>query len=167
MIYLFPTELEAAPFRLASPHSEVVICGVGMAAAAATLSRLVDRHEEILLAGIAGCYHTSTLRIGEVVEVVSEIVGELPPRFIQRYEVAPRWGLQRVNSNTVSRCNAPHPDCQIENMEGAAIFALCAERGIKVSQIRAISNHTADPFASWQVERAIEALTQTLITLQR
>ncbi len=168
MIYLFPTEREATLFRAARPKAKIVICGVGMAAAAAAMSTLIDRNEEIILAGIAGSYDTDRHPINSVVEVVSERVGELPSRFAVEYRVPVRWGLTRTcaTSNTVTRSNTPHPDAEVENMEGAAIFAICQAHDITVSQIRAISNHVAAPFSDWQVESAIEALTETLLTLR-
>lgn len=163
--------MEAKPFRKACPEAEVLICGVGMAAAAATMSSIAldvkARNEEILLAGIAGCYDASKSPIGEVVEVVSEIIGELPERFAVRYKVEPRWSfsLSKVSSNTVSKSNTPHSESQIENMEGAVIFSICRAHRIRVSQIRAISNHVADPLTEWRIEEAIGALTQTLTAI--
>ncbi len=165
MIYLFPTEREAAPFRAARADACLVICGVGMAATAATLSSLISRGEEIVLAGIAGSYDTERVPIGSVVEVVSERVVELPERFVEEYRVEPRWSLAKVDSATVSGCGATPRGAQIENMEGAAAFAISLACGVPLSQIRAISNRVGDPFEMWDVEGAIEALTQTLLTI--
>lgn len=72
MIFIFPTELEATPFRKACPSAEVVICGVGMAEAAATMATIAKRGEEVILAGIAGTYDPSITPIDSVVEVVCE-----------------------------------------------------------------------------------------------
>ncbi len=167
MIVLIPTELEARPFMRHCPNAEVVICGVGMATAAATMAHIaITRHpNEVILAGIAGAYRD--FEINQVVEVVSETVEELPPRFAERYEVASRWGLPTATSNSVNRSNVPAVDSQIENMEGASVMAICNRLGITFSEIRAISNRVGDPISEWQIESAIEALALTLSTIYK
>lgn len=165
MIYLFPTEREAAPFRAARADACVVICGVGMAATAACVSSLVSRGEELLLAGIAGSYDTERVPLLSVVEVVSERMVELPERYIEEYRVPQRFSLAEVDSATVSGCGAEPRGAQIENMEGAAAFAVALAHGGSISQIRAISNRVGDPFEMWDTDGAIDALTQKLLLL--
>lgn len=50
----------------------------------------------------------------------------------------------------------------IENMEGAALFALCAEFGADCCQIRAISNTVGENRSGWRVKEAVTALHETL-----
>lgn len=51
---------------------------------------------------------------------------------------------------------------EIENMEGAAFFAVCEALGVACCQIRAVSNYVGEPFDRWAVEEAVENLTGKL-----
>lgn len=166
MTYLFPTELEARHFRVACPDAEIIICGVGMAAAAATMARIAPNTKEVILAGIAGCYDPTITPINSVVEVICEQIEELPEPFAKRYETAPQWGLPSAISNCVNRAGAPHQNAQIEDMEGASVMAICMALKIPFSQIRAISNIAGDPFSKWSIEPATKALAKTLKALR-
>ena len=157
-IFLFPTELEARAFCGVCPDAEVVISGVGMAETAATIARISASKS---LAGIAGCYE-HRCAVGEVVEVVSEVVSELPERFRQSYRVEPLTHLRGVASNTVSRCNAASCGADIENMEGAALFAMAPIMGFRAVEIRAVSNVVGDDFSKWNIALATENLAKTL-----
>lgn len=167
ILFLFPTELEAAPFRAANPSAEIIICGVGMAATAATLSRVIHRKgiEKVILAGIAGAYNIAQNPINQVVEVVSEQIEELPQQFAKRYDIELQYGLTSARSNSVNRSNFQGSRCDIENMEGAAAAAICEELNISFSEIRAISNLVGDPTSKWSIKSAIEALTDELSTI--
>lgn len=164
-IFLFPTELEARIFCELCPEVEVVISGVGMAAMAATLARISSAQSlvgrVVILAGIAGCYK-HMCDVGEVVEVKSEVVSELPERFRKEYRVEPFTNLRGVASNTVSRCNAESCGADIENMEGAALFAIAEALGFRAVEIRAVSNVVGDDFAKWNIELATHNLAKTL-----
>ncbi|MBQ3260919.1 MAG: hypothetical protein IJA66_07475 [Alistipes sp.] len=163
MIILFPTELESAPFRAICPDAEVFICGVGMAQTAACVARLLaDGHRSFLLAGIAGAYD-QTLAKGEVVAVAEERVAGLPMQFDRTYRatILPE-GLQVVRSNTVSACGAEAQGAEVENMEGAALFALCEEFGAECCEVRAISNRVGEPREEWDVPTALESLAHAV-----
>ncbi|MFI3304032.1 MAG: hypothetical protein SNF68_00095 [Rikenellaceae bacterium] len=164
MIFLFPTEFEATKFRQRHPEAKVIICGVGMAASAATMAQIaLNRASEmVILAGIAGSYNLDLHPIDQVVEVTSEQIEELARRWRKVYNIIPRWGLPHATSNTVNLPNFPSKDCGIENMEGAAIAAICEECKIPFSQIRSISNRVGDPSSEWSFESATEALTNVL-----
>ncbi|MFI3289268.1 MAG: hypothetical protein SNH55_05455 [Rikenellaceae bacterium] len=167
MVFLFPTEFEAAPFRKLHPSANVIICGVGMAATAATLSLIITttRPKAVILCGIAGAYDINQNPIDQVVEVISEQIEELPEMFQKIYEIEPRWGLPTASSNTVNRSNFQGAKSDIENMEGAAAAAICLEHNIQFSQIRAISNLVGDPTHKWSFKSAIKALTEALSTI--
>ena len=163
MIILFPTEMEAAPFRAICPDAEVFICGVGMAQTAACVARLLaDGHRSFLLAGIAGAYD-QTLAKGEVVAVAEERVAGLPMQFDRTYPatILPE-GLQVVRSNTVSACGAEAQGAEVENMEGATLFALCEEFGAECCEVRAISNRVGEPREGWDVPTAVESLAHAV-----
>lgn len=171
MTFLFPTDFEARPFQKMHPDADVVICGVGMAATAATVAKLIlDRRNDIdhiTLAGIAGAYNIDTHPICSVVEVVSEQIEELPQQFSRIYKIEPRWALKRVSSNSVNRSNYSGSRSEIENMEGASAAAICEAFETPFTQIRAISNLVGDPFERWSIDGAIEALTDVLSDIYR
>ena len=167
VIYLFPTELEAAPFRRLCPNAEVVISGVGMAATSAAIASLYAADSalcdaRILLAGLAGSYGDCCAK-GEVVEVRSEICSELPERFQRRYSVEPYTNLKCVRSNSVHGKGAEACGAEVENMEGAALFAMAEVLGFRAVQIRAISNYVGEEFAHWMVYDALNALAEELV----
>jgi nucleoside phosphorylase len=162
-IYLFPTELEAKAFRELCPDAEVVISGVGMAATAATIASLNPRGEDVVvLAGIAGAYGDS-VAVGSVVEVVSEVCVELPERFRRVYKQAqPYTSLRGVKSNSVHTMQSESHGAEIENMEGAALFAMSEAMGFRAVEVRAISNRVGESFGEWHLDDAIVALAAEL-----
>ena len=168
--FLFPTEMEAEPFMELCPDADVVISGVGMAATSAAIASLYAADSalcdaRILLAGLAGSYGDCCAK-GEVVEVRSEICSELPERFRREYHNACCTSLRRVRSNTVHR-GSESLGSDIENMEGAALFAAAESLGLRVAEIRAISNRVGEPFAEWRVEEALEALAEVLSNIEK
>lgn len=170
MIFIFPTEVEAQRFRELSPRSKIEISGVGLAACGAKVAKLAidNPHEVLILAGIAGSYDLEQTLLCEVVEVVEESIEELPGKYSARYGNSPMFGdLKAVVSNSVNSSARRSKVAQIENMEGAALFATCAMLGVRCSQIRAISNRVGDPFERWSVDKALEALTAKLIEISR
>jgi adenosylhomocysteine nucleosidase/futalosine hydrolase len=52
-------------------------------------------------------------------------------------------------------------------MEGAALFAAAESLGLRVAEIRAISNRVGEPFAEWGVEEALEALAEVLSNIEK
>ncbi len=170
MIILFPTELEATPFRKARPDAQIIICGVGAAECAATAAEVVASLSEprtIVLAGVAGSYSLDDVALTEVVEVVEECIEALPERFSQRYINPAQSSLRGVVSNSVNSSSEATGVCraQIENMEGAALFALCQRLGVPCIEVRAISNRVGDPFPQWSLTEACEALSAALLDL--
>ena len=163
MKILFPTELEAAPFRALCPNVAVEICGVGMAQTAVCVARLLGEGDrKFILAGIAGVY-TEEFEKGDVIAVSQERVAGIPPQFDRTYMASLRLGgLREVRSNTVCRCGAEACGAEIENMEGAALFALCEAFGAECAEVRAISNYVGEPREGWNIPLALEALAQAL-----
>lgn len=164
-IVLFPTAGEAEGFRRRCPAAECEITGVGLAAAAAATARMIvsRRPDLLLLAGIAGTYPTSEIAVGEVVAVAEERVAGLPERYADAYR--PTFcvsGLRTAVSNSVVRSGAPADGAEVENMEGAAFFAVAAALGVQAAEVRAVSNRVGEPFAVWRVPEACEALAREL-----
>ena len=162
-IFIFATEAEAAPVRAARGDLDIRICGVGVVEAAMAVAKIIEEAhpEAIILCGIAGAYD-STLNVGDVVAVEVEQTATLPKLYQKSYSATLSLPLMAVVSNTVMAVGAEACGAQVENMEGAAVFALCADRGVKCAQIRAISNYTTDSRELWDIPAALEALVNCI-----
>lgn len=139
-----------------------------MASVAATTIRAVKsrRPHLVILAGLAGAYDAE-LNMGEVVEVTREAVAGVPDRYAESYAVEPLTELRAVSSLTVnsSGAGAEFKDAagaQVENMEGAAFFAVCDALGVECAELRAISNRVGEPYGQWHTDEALENLTEIL-----
>ncbi|MEG2240384.1 MAG: hypothetical protein RSC12_04665 [Alistipes sp.] len=165
-VFLFPTIEEGKAFILTAPKDAVFISGVGMAETAAVTIKAVKlkKPDLIILAGVAGAYDP-TVPLGEVVEVVEERVAELPAKYAEVYSSVGFTPLKKVSANTVSRSGAQAGEAAIENMEGAAFFAVCRALGVDGCEIRALSNHVGEPFELWKFDEAVENLTSRLIQI--
>ena len=166
-LFLFPAEMEAEPFVELCPDADVVISGVGMAATAATISKLyaekrISKNDVVVLAGLAGSY-VGELEKGDVVEVVEECCVELPKRFQREYSVEPYTNLRCVRSNSVHGKGAEASGAEVENMECAALFDMAEVLGFRAVEIRAISNYVGEDFAHWIVYDALNALAEELV----
>ena len=173
VLYLFPTEFEAAPFRALRPQAEVRIVGVGMSQAAATLSRIIaeEQPERVVLCGIAGACD-ERLKVGGAVEVVTDCEMGLPKAYAESYKPCRCTELPEVEAFTVSRCGESL-ECgaresevpAIEQMEGAAVGAMCRAWGVEYSHLRTISNRVGDARPLWRADEAVEHLAEVLSEL--
>lgn len=164
IVLIFPTELEARPLRSRRPDLDIRICGVGAAQTARFMQRLLseERPEAVVLCGIAGAYGETPLP-GDTVAVVRERMAGVPSAFAEEYRATLRFdGLAEVTANTVSNVGAPADGAQVENMEGAVVFAVCCPAGVKCGEIRAISNRVDDARGNWDIPAALESLTRVL-----
>lgn len=77
--------------------------------------------------------------------------------------------LIKVGSNSVSACAAPYvhhsEHYKIENMEGAAFFAVCTALGTPFIELRTISNSVGAPPSEWKIPLAAEQLSENLIRI--
>ena len=162
-LLIFATEAEAAQIRALRADLETAICGVGAVECALAMAKIIEEHKPkaVVLCGIAGAYD-KTLKVGDVVSVVAENTASLPAVYRKSYLATLNLPLPEVTSNTVMAVGAEAAGAQVENMEGAAIFALCNHYGIKCAQIRAISNYTDDVRSAWDIPTALEALTAAI-----
>lgn len=154
----------------------VGITGVGMAQAAAQAARLIVEHKprRVVLCGIAGAVGGSLMQRGDVVQVVRDRVAGLPAEYVIEYTSPAIEGVDfYVNALTVSRVGEALEDRWvaeslqffIEQMEGAAVAAVCRAFGVEYFHLRSISNYVDDPRAEWDVEGAVKALHKALATL--
>lgn len=174
-LYLFPTEFEAAPFRVLRPDAQVQIIGVGMSQAAAATARLLadESPQRVVLCGIAGACD-ERLDVGTTVEVVADYEQGLPARYAEQYESRRCTSLPKVKAATVSRCGESLDEDDVkdaealpvvEQMEGAAIGAVCRAWGVEYSHLRTISNRVGDERQLWRADEAVEHLAEVLCEL--
>lgn len=162
-LLIFATEGEAVQIRALRADLDIAICGVGAVETALSVAKIIEskRPEAVVLCGIAGAYD-KTLKVGDVVSVVTENTASLPAIYRKSYSATLELPLPEVTSNTVMAVGAEAAGAAVENMEGAALFALCNHYGVKCAQIRAISNYTDDCRSAWDIPTALEALTATI-----
>lgn len=166
-LYLFPTRFEAEPFVALRPDADVVVIGVGMAQAGASVARAIVEYKppRVVLCGIAGVFGEQ-VSIGEVVEVVSDRVAGLPKAFDRVYAQVPKTAYRAVGALTVSRTGEGLAEAEhatmIEQMEGAAVAAVCEAFSVEYLHLRAISNRVSDERKAWRTAEAIEALAQAV-----
>ena len=165
-VFLFPTAMEAAPLRALRPDLDVRICGVGVVETARYVARMLceESPEQVLLCGIAGAY--SEWEVGAVVQVTTERVAGLPAQYAAEYQASLRIdGVAEAVSNTVTSVGTVADGATVENMEGAAVFALCEEFGVCCAEIRAISNRVGAPRDEWRIDLALDNLTETILAI--
>ena len=167
MIFLFPTAMEAAKLRELRPDLDIRICGIGAVETATEVARILrSEHKSILLCGIAGAYDHS-LQKGDVVVVTEERFAHLSSGYNRTYlATLPIDGYPKVRSNTVSHCSMAAKGAEIENMEGAALFAMAQSEGVRCGEIRAISNYVGEERKDWNIELALEHLTDAILHLK-
>lgn len=176
IVIIVPTEKES--LVILERGTRVVNCGVGMAeCAAATAKVIVDKTPSlVILAGIAGTYSLD-IEVGETVVVESETIadlgrltdGVLTPLYQKTYvsKILPK-GFKRVNSNTTNTAAAivAQPvEAEIENMEGAAFFAVCERFGVPALEVRTISNRVGEKIGGKNMEIATSRLALDLETI--
>ena len=167
MILLFPTELEAARLKALRPDLDIRICGIGAVETATEVARILrTERQPMLLCGIAGAYDRN-LRKGDVVAVMEERFAYLSTGYDRTYRTSLEIeGLPSVRSNTVSHCSMAADGAEIENMEGAALFAMAQAEGVRCGEIRAISNYVGEERSEWDIPLALEHLTETILNLK-
>ncbi len=165
-ILLFPTTLEAARLREQRPDLDIRICGIGAVETATEVARILrTERKPLLLCGIAGAYNRS-LQKGDVVAVTEERYAHLSTGYHRTYYASLEVeDLPTACSNTVSHCAMASDGADIENMEGAALFALAREAGVTCGQIRAISNYVGEAREEWNIDLALDNLTETILNL--
>ena len=166
MILLFPTELEAARLKALRPDLDIRICGIGAVETATEVARILrTERKPLLLCGIAGAYDRN-LKKGDVVTVTEERFAHLSTGYTRSYYASLAIdNMPKVLSNTVSHCAMEAEGAEIENMEGAALFALAEAEGVPCGEIRAISNYVGEERKDWNIDLALERLTETILTL--
>ncbi len=176
IIVLFPTTIESEPFiGKYGGRAGVEICGIGLAGCAASTARIITgkKPELLILAGIAGAYEGKGLHKGDTVLVTREISADLGSMAGGEFRPLPKSEgsvdnyydcptrlpgiFPKAVSNSVNTAATPHiapGAADIENMEGAAFFAVCGALGIPFAEIRTVSNQVGEPREKWQIAAA-------------
>lgn len=155
IVVVTPTEKESTFFCERSIR--VYHCGVGMAECAAATAKLIveSKPDLMILAGIAGTY-SDNIEIGETVIVGSEVIADLgrysEDEFTELYQKTyyspiATSGYKIVTSNTTNCAAAmitKPVKADIENMEGAAFFAMCERFSVPAIEVRTISNRVGE-----------------------
>lgn len=152
------------------------------------------KYERAFLLGICGAYPNSELQVGDVVRVGTEVVADMGAQSREGHFIpwktmvseetiykgaSPRdlplrlAAIPEVAGGTVNCCTGTQYlgnrrestfQIQVENMEGAAFFAVCKAFGVSGYQFRAISNMASDrDESSWDIPRALTALKQSVL----
>lgn len=188
IIVLFPTAMEAEPFTVKyGVRVAVELCGIGLAECAASTARVIlqMKPELIILAGIAGAYEGKGLYKGDTVLVTREISADLGSMTDGGFRPLPKNGIdasenfydcptplpdifRQVVSNSVNTAATPHimpGTADIENMEGAAFFAVCGALEVPFAEIRTVSNYVGEPRTQWIIPQATGKLADGVATL--
>lgn len=103
---------------------------------------------------------------GADAEVPQQEFPQQSPRQAPRLEENPRQEFpQKENPQDENLPDNSLPEDtlpEVENMEGAAFFAVCEALGVACCQVRAVSNYVGEPFDRWAVEQAVGNLTEKL-----
>lgn len=67
------------------------------------------------------------------------------------------------NKNNISLFKSKYPYCQIESMEGAALFYVCIQLQIPFMELRAISNMVEErKKENWNIKLALKSITENI-----
>ncbi len=187
------TQLEIQEYLLEAPHHDILITGVGPHAATCELTNQLHNHryDLVIQAGVAGAFHHSGLKPGDVVVVKQDAFGDAGSFEQQKFLSLQQLGLTadkewlintnpllkklsipQVKSITISTLtdsevyvNALHDKwgAEAESMEGAALHYVCEKKKMPYLQLRSISNYVGDrDKTKWLLATAINNLNNAL-----
>lgn len=191
IVVLFPTVMESKYFK--NDDVEVDFSGVGLTASAYNTTRVIrDKNPDILImAGIAGVFKHSSLKIGDSVLVSHERQADLgffyPDGFrhiskmkldmnfkvydlLESPYIDENMPFRYAKSNSLNAAMAEFveiSDVEIENMEGAPFFEVCIKENKRFYELRTISNVVDINHDYWDYETSIKNLTEALNKLIR
>ena len=192
ILLLSATRFEIQPYLQTTLKADVIISGVGIAAATYHLTKQLSHHhyDLVVQAGVAGTFNEA-LQLGEVVTVIQDAFGDLGVmenhfQSIQDIQLSsePEWLpnkdslLQKLPYKQVKAItvNTLHTDekmvsalqqkwkADIETMEGAVLHYVCQHQQIPFLQIRSISNRVGiRDKTQWRMKEAIHNLNDALM----
>jgi futalosine hydrolase len=171
---------------------QTLVTGIGMTATAFHLGNCFtqQRPDWAINAGISGAFD-SELKLGEVVQIVSECFGDLgveepDGRFTDLAELGflpqslffnPQPPIPDLRScqgltvnkvhgseGSIQKISTKYPNVQVESMEGAAFFYACLASGVPFIEIRSISNRVEPRNKdAWNLPLSIQNLNEVLL----
>ena len=179
---IFPCAVESERFNNPDENEfEVNIGGVGLCEIGAFTAKLIVEKSPklIILAGIAGAYPDSGLKIGDCVIIDKEKAtdqgafrdGAFTSLYAKEYTcpyIGQQTTLTAVNGSSVNGAASTTLSLtneRVESMEGAAFFATCLALNTPFLEIRAVSNYTTSRRDEWRLDIATERLAETLYIL--
>ena len=181
LVICYSTPLEGAglPREIAGRKLTLVETGVGPVNAAFALTRVLteDPARAVIVCGVGGAYPSSGLEPGGVacasIEVYGDLGAESPDGFLDMEALGFTIGAMpldlfpcatRVPFVTCATCTGTDARAEaivrrtggkVESMEGAAIVQVARKLGVRVGEIRGISNVAGHrDRASWRLEEA-------------
>lgn len=179
ILVLAPTFMEIEGFMPhCMPNVNIAVTGIGVIKTAYNTTRYTDLYEcdTAILAGIAGAYEGSGLKVGDSVLISSETTADMgvmtpegfSPRFSEKIVcpyIPEGTSFRTAESNCVSTAATPmlaYSGAQIENMEGAAFFYACQQSQVRFLELRTVSNIVSTDRSSWNMELALLNLANDL-----
>jgi futalosine hydrolase len=190
IVICYSTPLEGAglPRSVAGRALRLVETGVGPVNAAFALTRALSASpaDAVIVCGVGGAYPSSRLETGDVVCASTESYGDLgaesPDGFLDMgalgfsaidltLDLFP--AVRRVPFVTCATCTGTDARAAeierrtggaVESMEGAAIVHVARLMGVRVGEVRGISNRAGlRDRASWRLDEAAAAARQALV----
>lgn len=183
-------EGDGIPREIAGRSIAVVETGVGLVSAAIALTRFLDAHPArvVMACGVGGAYPGSGVEVGEVVCASTETYGDIGAESPDGFLDLAQLGLARSSEPMPLDCfpvarRVPFVTCAmvtgtdararsivartggaIESMEGAAIVQAARTFGVRVGEVRGVSNRAGErDRASWRLDEAAAAARQALL----
>lgn len=184
---IFPTLSEAKYFN--NPNAEVEFSGVGLTSSAYNSLRVIrdKKPDVVIMAGIAGVYKHSSLKIGDTLVVSHEREADLgfffPDGFRHISEMSldmdfeitteiecpyiteniPFKTAKSISMNAAMAGFVKTSGYEIENMEGSAFFFVCKKENQRFYELRTISNVVdINSRDEWDYDTSIKNLTKSL-----
>ncbi len=177
ILILIPTENERLSVNIPEGY-DVHLTGTGSSQAGVETFWAISHYKPkmVIMAGLAGRYSNSELKIGDSVLVSSELTADcgafFPLGFIpcMRNEYlcpwADKYSFPTVKSASVNVCCAPFimddVNADIENMEGAGFFTAAAKCEVPFLELRTISNTVTPKRDDWDLHLAAKKLNEAL-----
>lgn len=188
IVVVCAVEAERDAIVAAGARADVVVGGVGPAAAAAAAAGALDGADLVLSAGIGGGFAPlgpGAIAVASAIvfaDLGAETAGGFMPVSelgfgVEHYDVAPKLAVELADrsgghlgtvltvatvtgtATTAQTLRGRFPDAVAEGMEGAGVAAAAARAGVPVGEIRAISNVVGPrERESWRIAEALTAL---------
>lgn len=179
MVKLFPLYAKnemPVPYMVSGESFDIAVCGVGLLEFSVNLAYVLSKckYKRVFQVGICGAYPDRGLKVGDVVRVESDRVGDIGVQDSSGFFLP--WSrigggdttiycdaagnlsgalnsIRAVTGLSVNCCTGTKElsrdrvslfDVDVESMEGAAALAVCKRFGIPCYEFRSVSNIVSD-----------------------